>query len=338
MSMLQRYRRGERRLFERAAAAAIRLARGARGAWSAFLYTGKQGISVLVVPASEAQPRGFRITFFGAAVLVLGAAAIVASIFLFAGNSSSARASLADSAGRYSDAQRELDQFREQTSRLMGVYGEFNKALSTIAGALPQSTAGQATRESIDRLNRAFGPARSGDEVAQIAAVKSSLLEAVPLITEYGATLGKMGAVQRGIPSIWPIKGGIGHISTIFGYTTNDFTGQRYFHQGIDCSTYRSGDPIVATADGKVVLAAMDNSYGLTVVIAHAQGFSTRYGHMDRILVRIGQTVKQGQTIGILGNTGVSTGPHVHYEVMIGDKRMNPFDFLWSRQETAGGD
>jgi murein DD-endopeptidase MepM/ murein hydrolase activator NlpD len=329
MSMLQRYRRSERRVFERAAAAAKRLARDAGRAWSAFIEAGKQGISVLVVPASEAEPRGFRVTFFGAALAALGAAAIMASIFVFSGNSSSAGASLADSDGKYSDAQAELDDFRDQTARLMGVYGSFNKALGTIVDALPQSTAGQATKDSIERLNRAFGPARSGDEVAQIASVKSALLEAVPIISEYGATLGKMSSVQHGVPSIWPIKGNIGHISTVFGYTTNDFTGQRYFHQGIDCSTYRSGDPIVATADGKVVLAAMDSSYGLTVVIAHAQGFSTRYGHMDRILVRLGQTVKQGQTIGILGNTGVSTGPHVHYEVMIGDKRANPFDFLW---------
>jgi murein DD-endopeptidase MepM/ murein hydrolase activator NlpD len=329
MSMLQQYRRGERRLFERAAAAASRLARKVRGAWSAFLESGRQGISVLVVPSSEAEPRGFRISFFGAALFVAAAAAVLASIFLFSGNSSSAATSLADSDGRYSEAQGELDAFKDQTARLMDVYGDFSKALGTIAEAIPQSAAGPATRDSIAKLSRSFGPARSGDEAAQIAAVKSALLEAVPIISEYGATLGEMGSVQRGVPSIWPIKGGIGHISTIFGYTTNDFTGQRYFHQGIDFSTYRSGDPIVATADGKVVLATNDRSYGLTVVIAHAQGFSTRFGHLDRILVRTGQTVKQGQTIGILGNTGVSTGPHVHYEVMIGDKRVNPMDFLW---------
>jgi murein DD-endopeptidase MepM/ murein hydrolase activator NlpD len=329
MSMLQQYRRGERRLFERAAAASRRLARGIGKAWSAFLEAGRQGVSVLVVPASEAEPRGFRISFFGAAALIALAAAIFASIFLLSGNSTTAKASLADSDGRYSSAQEELDGFRAQTARLMDVYGNFSEALGTIVEALPQSTAGQATKDSIARLGRELGPARSGGEVAQISAVKSALLEAVPIITEYGATLGKMGKVQRGVPSIWPIKGGIGHISTVFGYTTNDFTGQRYFHQGIDCSTYRTGDPIVATADGKVVLATMDRSYGLTIVIAHAQGFSTRYGHLDRILVRTGQTVKQGQTIGILGNSGVSTGPHVHYEVMIGDKRTNPFDFLW---------
>jgi murein DD-endopeptidase MepM/ murein hydrolase activator NlpD len=329
MSMLQQYRRGERRLFERAAAAAKRSARKVRGTWAAFLDAGRQGISVLVVPASEAEPRGFRISFFGAALLLAAALAVLAAIFLFSGNSSSATATLADSDGRYSDAQGELDAFKDQTARLMDVYGDFNKALGTIVEALPQSTAGPATRDSIEKLSRSFGPARSGGEAAQIAAVKSTLLEAVPIINEYGATLGKMMSVQRGIPSIWPIKGGIGHISTIFGYTTNDFTGQRYFHEGIDCSTYRTGDPIVATADGKVVLAANDRSYGLTVVIAHAQGFATRYGHMDRILVRTGQTVKQGQTIGILGNTGVSTGPHVHYEVIIGDRRANPMDYLW---------
>jgi murein DD-endopeptidase MepM/ murein hydrolase activator NlpD len=239
---------------------------------------------------------------------------------------------MTDSADRYSAAQEELDQYRDELSRLMDVYGSFNEALSSIVEALPRSTAGQGGLDSAARLGRVFGPARAGDEKTQLSTVTTTFLEAAPLIREYGATLGKMKSVQKSIPSIWPIKGGLGHISTYFGYATNDFTGQRYFHQGIDCSTYRSGDPIVATADGKVVLTANDRSYGLTVVIAHAQGFSTRYGHLDRILVRTGQIVKQGDIIGILGNTGVSTGPHVHYEVMIGDKRTDPMNFLWLRQ------
>lgn len=236
---------------------------------------------------------------------------------------------MADSERVYAAARDELDGFRDQVARLMNVYGAFNSALGAVVDALPDA----GNKDSVARLGSVFGPARAGDEASQLAAVKSTLLEATPLVREYGAALGKMGTVQKSIPSIWPIKGGVGHISTLFGYETNAFTGQRYFHQGIDCSTYRSGDPIVATADGKVVLAANDRSYGLTVVIAHSQGFSTRYGHLDRILVRTGQMVKQGETIGILGNTGVSTGPHVHYEVMIGDKRTDPMNFLWFRRQ-----
>ncbi len=328
--MLRSYRRGERRLVERITSAAARLARRLGESLAAFVEAGRQGLSVLIVPATESRPRGFRITFFGAALCLAAAAAIASSIFLLGERTSSASSTMNDSELRYAAAQEELDGFRDQVARLMDVYGAFNQALGTVVDALPATAAGSA--DSAARLKSVFGPARTGDEAAQLAAVKTTLLGAAPLVGEYGAALGKMGTVQKSIPSIWPIKGGIGHISTLFGYETNVFTGQRYFHQGIDCSTYRRGDPIVATADGKVVLTANDRSYGLTVIIAHAQGFSTRYGHMDRLLVRTGQSVKQGETIGILGNTGVSTGPHIHYEVMIGDKRTDPMNFLWLRK------
>ncbi len=329
--MLRWYRRSERRFVERLTSAAARLARRLGAIFSSFVDAGRHGISVLVVPATESRPRGFRISFFGAALGLLAAAALVSSIFLFGGRASGTSASIAESEQKYAAARDELDGFRDQVARLMDVYGAFNKALGTVVDALPASGAGSP--DYVARLGSVFGPSRAGDEASQLAAVKATLLEATPLVREYGTALGKMGTVQKSIPSIWPIKGGVGHISTLFGYETNVFTGQRYFHQGIDASTYRRGDPIVATADGKVVLTANDRSYGLTVVIVHAQGFSTRYGHMDRILVRTGQSVKQGETIGILGNTGVSTGPHVHYEVMIGDKRTDPMNFLWLRRQ-----
>lgn len=332
MSILAGYRRNERRFFERCIALVVRFVQAIVAACAALIHSGRQGISILVVPASEAKPRGFRLSYFGVGLILTLGLAVTLSIFFFSGNMPNVSAEMSDSDGRYTAAQKELDQYREEVARLMNVYGSFNKALGSIVDALPQSAAAQPTIDSAAHLGRVFGPSRAGDEKTQLATVTSTFLEAAPLIREYGATLGKMKSVQKSIPSIWPIKGGIGHISTYFCYTTNDFTGQRYFHQGIDCSTYRSGDPIVATADGKVVLTANDRSYGLTIVIAHAQGFSTRYGHLDRILVRTGQFVKQGDIIGILGNTGVSTGPHVHYEVMIGDKRTDPMNFLWLRQ------
>ena len=86
----------------------------------------------------------------------------------------------------------------------------------------------------------------------------------------------------------------------------------------------------MATADGKVIFAGVEGGYGRCVVIAHAYGYMTRYGHMDRIIVYSGETVKQGQGIGILGNSGVSTAPHTHYEVIMGRRYLDPTDFLWS--------
>ncbi len=118
-----------------------------------------------------------------------------------------------------------------------------------------------------------------------------------------------MDSIKETVPAIWPIFGNIGHISTTFGTNPNPFTGQSYFHTGIDCSTYRAGDLLVATGDGKVIFAGVEGGYGRCVVIAHAYGYMTRYGHMDRIIVHSGQTVKQGQGIGILGKLRRLDGP-----------------------------
>ena len=96
----------------------------------------------------------------------------------------------------------------------------------------------------------------------------------------------------------------------------------------MDFSTWRSGDPIIATANGRVVTAAFDASYGYYVVIQHKYGYYTRYAHMSRFIVTKGQTVSQGDVIGYVGNTGVTTGAHLHYEVHIGSEVVDPAEFV----------
>ena len=172
--------------------------------------------------------------------------------------------------------------------------------------------------------------AKRSTEAQSLAEIRDTLDQTAPLVSEYGSMLGRMDTIKRTVPAIWPISGNIGHISTTFGTNPNPFTGQSYFHTGIDCSTYRSGDLIVSTGDGKVIFAGVEGGYGRCVIIAHAYGYMTRYGHMDRLLVHSGQTVKQGQGIGILGNTGVSTAPHTHYEVIMGRRYLDPTDYLWA--------
>jgi murein DD-endopeptidase MepM/ murein hydrolase activator NlpD len=121
-----------------------------------------------------------------------------------------------------------------------------------------------------------------------------------------------------------------------FGQNENPFTGQYYIHKGIDLSTYRQGDPIVATADGQVVAVDYDaGGFGNNVIIRHKHGFYTRYGHMLSIRVQTGQRVQQGEVIGYIGNTGLSTGPHVHYEVHIGSDVVDPYKYLNIRSSIA---
>ena len=125
-------------------------------------------------------------------------------------------------------------------------------------------------------------------------------------------------------PSIWPTRG---WLSSGFGYRISPFTGQREFHKGIDIST-RMKAPIVAPANGIVTRIAWDHGYGRILTVAHGHGIITRYAHLSKVLVKKGQYVKRGETIALVGNTGRSTGPHLHYEVLLNGMPVNPLRYI----------
>lgn len=126
-------------------------------------------------------------------------------------------------------------------------------------------------------------------------------------------------------PSIMPVQG---WLTSAFGYRNDPFTGERAFHSGVDIVT-QTGNPIVATADGVVLSTSVDHSGGNTIKISHKHtGYTTVYCHLSKFLVKPGQRVKRGDVIGLVGSTGRSRGPHVHYEVRKGDKRLNPYYYI----------
>lgn len=127
------------------------------------------------------------------------------------------------------------------------------------------------------------------------------------------------------IPSMWAL---LGKINNEFGFRRNPFGGSRYeFHAGMDIDGER-GDAIVAPANGIIVKAGWQGGYGNLVEIDHGNGLTTRYGHMSKIEVQAGDAVHRGQIIGLVGSTGRSTGQHLHYELRLNDKAINPRRFL----------
>jgi murein DD-endopeptidase MepM/ murein hydrolase activator NlpD len=125
-------------------------------------------------------------------------------------------------------------------------------------------------------------------------------------------------------PSIWPVKG---YLTSGFGYRTNPFTGIGSMHQGIDVSN-RIGTPVWAPARGSVTFAGPDGAYGVSVIIDHGNGTVTRYSHLEQALVKVGQRVQRGEVIASLGNTGRSTGPHLHYEIIVQGVPVNPLRYI----------
>ena len=125
-------------------------------------------------------------------------------------------------------------------------------------------------------------------------------------------------------PSIWPTKG---WPSSSFGYRISPFTNEREFHNGLDISA-RTGSPIIAPADGVVESVTKTYGFGNLLTINHGYGFKTRYGHLSKVLVKKGQAVKRGEKIALVGNTGRSTGPHLHYEVHLKGVPVNPQRYI----------
>lgn len=125
-------------------------------------------------------------------------------------------------------------------------------------------------------------------------------------------------------PSIWPTRG---YLTDTFGWRKNPITGKSQFHGGQDIST-QIGNPVIATADGYVLIAEYQGVLGNLIHIDHRFGYQTRYGHLSTFTVKEGDRVKRGQVIGYVGNTGRSTAPHLHYEVIFQGKRINPLNFV----------
>lgn len=125
-------------------------------------------------------------------------------------------------------------------------------------------------------------------------------------------------------PSIWPTRG---YVSSRFGPRKSPFTGRRQRHTGIDVAA-QMGTPIVASADGVVTFSGRLAGYGRAIVITHGFGFKSFYGHNKKNKVKKGARVKRGQVIALVGNTGYSTGSHVHYEVLVKDNPVNPLNYI----------
>lgn len=136
--------------------------------------------------------------------------------------------------------------------------------------------------------------------------------------------LGRRRERLAATPAIAPVAG---WITSGFGWRRSPFTGRRQHHRGLDIAAAH-GTPFVATAAGRVAFAGVRGALGRTVVVEHGHGFETTYGHASALHVRSGERVERGQRLGVVGSSGRSTGPHVHYAVVLGGRPVDPADYL----------
>jgi len=145
-------------------------------------------------------------------------------------------------------------------------------------------------------------------------------------LAEVAGQLESKRAHLAATPAIWPTKG---WLTSRFGARVSPFTNQKQFHAGIDIAGERGTD-IFAPAQGKVVFSGKRGPLGKSIIIDHGYGVRTQYGHSDALYVKTGETVQRGQRIAALGNSGRSTGPHLHYVVEVKGKAVNPLDYIFN--------
>ena len=197
-----------------------------------------------------------------------------------------------------------------------------NSAMSRLPRRLQQSALGGLSPEA---ARTAFaGPTDDPDAIGvvrqMLAAVEARLETARP-------RLERRAALARATPAIWPA---LGILTSGFGGRQDPFTAAASMHPGLDVDL-ELGDPVHVTADGVVLDARYHPEYGNLVTVSHGFGIETRYAHLSRFQVRPGAPVTRGQVVGQAGSTGRSTGTHLHYEIWIDGRPVNPLRYLVSR-------
>lgn len=168
-----------------------------------------------------------------------------------------------------------------------------------------------STMQRIDRISRQlYVQSRSYDEVFDMAKNKADMLASIPAIV--------------------PIAKGTERLVSGFGYRIHPIYKSLRMHTGVDFIA-PTGTPIYATGNGRVLRASRDNTgYGLMVEVDHGYGYVTIYAHLSKINVRPGQVITRGEVLGLVGNTGLSTAPHLHYEVIRNGKKVNPVNYFFN--------
>ena len=292
--------------------------------------------TVLIADRSSGAVRRVGVSLRPAAGIALGILALL--VLMGLGAKWSARVEIQQLASANSILKAENDSYREATRHLTGWIQSLGVVINDLGErATLEPEQARAIRElpPVVKMRAASGLTGSDRTFADIFSSLASpedtfgalrvLLDGLENRLNYvRRTVERREALAAATPSIWPVHG---WLSGIFGGRSDPFTGDPGFHRGIDIST-DEGDPVYATADGVVESAERAGEYGNLIVLTHAFGLATRYGHLSRFNVARGQRVSRGDVIGYVGSTGRSTGSHLHYAILANGKLINPLQLL----------
>jgi murein DD-endopeptidase MepM/ murein hydrolase activator NlpD len=158
-----------------------------------------------------------------------------------------------------------------------------------------------------------------------LAILSSTVSESGQSLRALGLFMERTRPILMALPLRWPVRG---PLNSRFGMRPSPWTGEHEFHRGLDISAHR-GTPVLAPASGTVFFAGNGGEYGTTLILDHGRDLRSLYGHLQEIRVKQGERIERGQLIALTGNTGRTSGPHLHYEIQIHGQAVDPRQFLW---------
>lgn len=315
-------------------------------------------LSITVIPSPEKRIKNLRIKrIFPITISLLIIITVITLSYLY-NYYYTMFLDLADAAEELKIARAENEKLRaelyilaQETEELMGYLNELQEYKEEIKGMIGMIETEEKEAESIslelhtDISNSQVLPARlpigGGDMLfyhpsweaidkakENLDQIKRELPGRREELSNLESSVKEYNALMAATPSIWPLADkGDSYISSNFGWRKDPFTGKQALHEGLDIAIWYN-TPVIATADGVVKFVGKKGGYGLMVIIDHGYGYETRYAHLNKAKVKKGQKVSRGDVIALSGNSGRSSGPHLHYEVRINNIPQNPRNYI----------
>lgn len=289
--------------------------------------------TLLWIPHDSTKPLPIRLSLPFFHFLLLVAAALFGYCFYVLSTDIRYRAAVLERAKyrkEYERFTRELKEHKEMMIRMAGLERQLREMLELKEPKklFARNAMGGPTEKDAEDLSRHV--MNTSDSLLfqqvkqQVQAVHRQAEEQARHFREIQNYVSREQSKLAATPSLWPVKG---WVTSGFGNRASPLTGEPGRHLGVDIAN-EPGTPIRVTADGVVTYAGWQSGYGRVVVVEHGFGFSTRYGHCDRVKVKVGDRVRRGDIIAYMGSSGRSTGSHVHYEVRVNGVPVNPERYL----------
>lgn len=287
-------------------------------------------LNILIVPSDGSRPLRLNVPRWAIYAGLIGAALAVSTLGTVLGDYVRTRALARDPAilrRQVAEQQAVIDVFQKRVGEIRlevatwrDLHARIWEPFGPDAGPVRQSKGiGGASAASTERSGVRPSALEEVERLAETVNEEGRSLRALERL------LARAGKALALMPSRWPVRGAV---NSEFGNRRSPWTKTAEFHGGLDIAADR-GSPVHAPAPGTVLFAGAQTEFGLSVMVEHGHDIRTLYGHLSKILVTPGQKIERGQVLGLTGNSGKSSGPHLHYGILVKSQSVNPRAYIW---------